>query len=240
MVRYSYTILFLLIIRLGISQTNKVPGEGNLRYQKKGLHFLVFKGDGKGDTLEGTFVKSNGHTKNFIKLKGEDLFPNKVDSIYLWSKTKEKTSDTMKAVSMNDMFLFNTVTGQLKCYSLVPYNDKKYSIYFQNQSSELFYNTNDFRKNVLPEWVKDDKETYEYWKEYRRRKMLRIVGPLATVAVGLTLTGVLSKSNPDAAGLAFVASNTWAFWFFIKPIHPSKIIEKYNANKRKDEKFFTE
>ena len=70
--------------------------------------------------------------------------------------------------------------------------------------------------------------------------MLRIFGPLSTVALGLTITGVLSKNNPDAAGLAFVATNTWAFWFFIKPIHPSKIIEKYNANKRKDEKFFTE
>lgn len=238
--KYINCCILLAYISLANAQNyNRVEGEGNNPFNKKGFYFILYKNGNITDTIEGSFIKRRGHSENYIKSKKQIYSPNDIDSVIVYTKKKDITSDRMTAVSIDNMFLFNTVTGNIKCYNMVPYTDKKFSLYFQKDGA-LEYNTNYFRANTLKQWVQDDEESLQYWKKYRKRKMIRMVGPIAGVAGGLTLTTILSnRGMPDASGLAFVGTVfAGTLWFFIKPIHPSSIIDKYNANKRKNENFF--
>ena len=236
-------LVFLILIGISINSSaqSDIPGYKNNRYVKKELMFKLFYKNNSKITTRGTYIKRTGHKKNLIQINTGHVFPNELDSLYLWEEKSSTAIDTMKAVSINNMFLFNAVTGQIKSYSLVPFTNKSFSLYFQNNNGELYYNTNHFRKKILKDWVSDDAAAFEYWKEYRKRKMIRIFGPIGTIAFGASLAAVFSKKYPDASGLTIVGTNLlWPMWFLIRPIHPSKIIEKYNANKRKNEIFFTE
>lgn len=216
------------------------PNNKNEGYKQGGYQFYLFYKNHLKIRSAGVFIKRMGHSKNLLKANGETVLPTMLDSAFVWREVSDHTIDTLKAVVVENKLLFNTVTGEIKCYSMIPTTLKNFSIYFQGKDGKLYYNTNHFRKKILCEWVKDDADAFADWKKYRKRKMIRTYGPLCTAAIGISFSLLLSEKHPDASGLAFVGANLWPIWFCVKPIHPSKIIEKYNANKRKDEKFFQE
>ena len=146
----------------------------------------------------------------------------------------------MIAVSLSDRFLFNTITGSIQAYNLVPYTDKKYAELYSKDKGEIFFNNGKFKRKILKDWVKDDPESFSLWKKHRRTKLIyRTACPYGFMAAGLTASVFISKNNKDLGGAVGISSLFFPMLFYlVPPIHPSEIVEKYNASKRKNEKFF--
>src|ERR1700741_3899293 len=230
--------VFILKMSCVISQID----EDNIlekAYKMDSVKIVVFFKNKTTDTIAGSFIKERGETKNHIQSGERIIHADETDSIFVITR---KSPETYKAISYKNLFLFNTLTGHIKAYSLSPTSNKYLSSYCQKDTGAIQGNPKDIKRE-LRKWVIDDPDTHKMYRKHLDNYFLKsFYKTMAISGTAFLVSAVFTNGedgDSDISGATFgTALTACVFYFIYKHKHYLEIADKYNSSKRRKEVFF--